>query len=186
MLQALHRAAWQMASCSPKTPKTHPAWVQRKNTAKNVLHAFLYCRSNRLLLIHQKAYLLVQLPSFHVLHPRGENKATVFAVVSSDFTACRCQNLMCTQFWLPSAAGSVQDSVANCVEISTYHRKAVSTDKLYYVPMAQNTRRIVFTSTNTKWAAITPWAQPGRDIPASSRLSLRSRQTLSQWEAGTR
>ena len=31
-----------------------------------------------------------------------------------------------------------------------HHRKAVSTDKLYYVPMAQNTRRIVFTSTNTK------------------------------------
>ena len=39
---------------------------------------------------------------------------------------------------------------ANCLEISTYHRKAVTTDKLYYVPMAQNTRRIVFTSTNTQ------------------------------------
>jgi len=38
MLQALYRAAWQKASCSPKTP---PALVQWKNTANKVLHAFL-------------------------------------------------------------------------------------------------------------------------------------------------
>ena len=41
--------------------------------------------SNRLLLISEQADHLVQLPSFHVLHPRGEGGATVFAAVPSDF-----------------------------------------------------------------------------------------------------
>ena len=40
--------------------------------------------SSRLSLIYQQAYHLVQLPYFHVLHPRGEEGATVFAVVPPD------------------------------------------------------------------------------------------------------
>ena len=36
MLQALHRAAWQVGSCSPKT---HPAWVHRKDECYHEVRA---------------------------------------------------------------------------------------------------------------------------------------------------
>ena len=91
----------QTNNCRPsirhrgKGPHAHQRHLLHECNGRMQLH------SNRLLLISEQADHLVQLPSFHVLHPRGEGGHSLRCGSFGLYTACRCQNQAPLSFDFP-------------------------------------------------------------------------------------